>query len=160
MTHPSSHPFWHWPLAFGLALAVLSVGGVLTTLDAWYYSLQKPWFQPPDWAFPVAWTSLFLLMAVAGVWGWRDAPTRQAGQRMLLLWGVNALLNVTWSFLYFFLQRPDLAMAEILVLWLSIASLVVLPWRFSRRASLITLPYLVWVSLAIALNAATLVLNF
>lgn len=159
MTPNSPRSITHWPLAFLLAFFALSIGGALTTTGEWYASLQRPWFQPPDWAFPVAWTALFALMAVAGVWGWRDAPTAAHRNRLMLLWALNAGLNVTWSLLYFTLQRPDLAMVEILVLWVSVLLLVRTPAAYSRRASVASIPYLAWVTLAVALNAATLILN-
>jgi tryptophan-rich sensory protein len=78
---------------------------------------------------------------------------------VLWLFGVNAGLNVVWSGLYFGLHRPDWALAEVGLLWLSIAALMRGLWPLSRTASLLVAPYLVWVSVAAALNLATVQLN-
>jgi tryptophan-rich sensory protein len=75
------------------------------------------------------------------------------------LFGVNALLNVLWSELFFVWQRPDWALAEVVVLWLSIILLIVTLAPISRRASWLLVPYLAWVSFAGALNLAVVQLN-
>jgi tryptophan-rich sensory protein len=78
---------------------------------------------------------------------------------VLGLFAANALLNILWSALYFKLQRPDWALYEVGLLWLSILALIVGLWRISRWASLLLLPYAVWVAIAAALNLATVRLN-
>jgi tryptophan-rich sensory protein len=75
------------------------------------------------------------------------------------LFGLNALLNVAWSALFFRLHRPDWALLEVVLLWLSIAMLIVLLARISGRASLLLVPYLAWVSFAGVLNWAVVQLN-
>jgi tryptophan-rich sensory protein len=75
------------------------------------------------------------------------------------LFGINALLNIVWSALYFKLQRPDWALFEVVFLWLSILVLMVGLWRLSRWASLLLVPYAVWVAIAALLNLQTVGLN-
>ncbi|RZJ23596.1 MAG: tryptophan-rich sensory protein, partial [Haliea sp.] len=72
---------------------------------------------------------------------------------------LNGFLNVLWSLLYFRLRRPDWALAEVVLLWLSILLLMAVQWRYSRRASLLLLPYLAWVAFAGLLNWATVRMN-
>ena len=146
-------------LAFVLSYATAGVGGALTEIGPWYFSLKQPGWKPPDAAFGVIWTLIFTLCAISGWLAWRVADTRALQQRVVLLFGVNALLNILWSALYFKLQRPDWALIEVVFLWLSIAALIVGLWRLSRWASALLLPYLVWVSVASALNLATVQLN-
>jgi tryptophan-rich sensory protein len=76
-----------------------------------------------------------------------------------VLFGINALLNVLWSALYFKLQRPEWALLEVVFLWLSIVALIVGLWRLSRWASGLLIPYLLWVSVASLLNLETVRLN-
>ena len=146
-------------LAFVLSYATAGIGGALTELGPWYYALKQPAWKPPDAAFGVIWTLIFTLCAISGALAWRVADTRALRQRVAWLFGVNALLNMLWSALYFKLQRPDWALIEVAFLWLSIAALIVGLWRLSRWASALLLPYLVWVSVASALNLATVQLN-
>ena len=105
------------------------------------------------------WTTIFTLCAFSAWLAWRSADTPALRWRVVLLFGVNAVLNVLWSALYFALQRPDWAFAEVIVLWLSILAMIVFCGRFSRSAAWLLVPYLVWVSFAAALNWAVVQLN-
>ena len=146
------------------ALAVISVaatGGALTRLDAWYFNLKQPWFKPPDWAFGPAWTILFTLIAWSAVIAWRAAQDQapRVRLRMLALFIGNALLNVGWSLLYFFLQRPDWALLEVVVFWASIVLLIAHLRGYAPRAAWLLVPYLLWVSFAALLNFEAVRLN-
>lgn len=146
------------------AMAVMLVagtGGALTRLDAWYFALKQPAFKPPDWVFGPAWTLLFFLIAWAGVVGWRlgSTYTPSPRKRMLGLFALNALANVGWSLLYFFLQRPDWALAEVSLLWGSIVLLIIHFRAYAPKAAWLLVPYLAWVSFAAVLNAEAVRLN-
>ena len=146
-------------IAAGAAIAVAGLGGLMTDIGPWYLGLKQPAWKPPDWAFGPAWTIIFALAAASGVVAWRSAPS-QAGREWLLgLFALNGFLNVLWSLLYFRLQRPDWALMEVGLLWLSVLLLMVVTGRYSRKASLLLAPYLVWIAFAGALNAATVRLN-
>lgn len=131
----------------------------MTRLDAWYYGLRKPWFQPPDWLFGPAWTVILGLAAWSAVLAWNAAPTPGARACVASMFTLNAVLNVLWNVCFFTLKRPDWALVETVFLWLSLVALVVglAPW--SGTASLLILPYLVWVSFASVLNLAIVRLN-
>ena len=79
--------------------------------------------------------------------------------RIYFLFGLNGLLNIFWSWLYFNQHRPDWAMTELYFLWASVLLLIIGLWRLSKLSSLMLLPYLVWVTTAGFLNAATIELN-
>ena len=91
MTVPK--PVWIAALA---AFAVASLGALMTDLGPWYRSLVQPSFQPPDWAFGPAWTTIFALAAVAGVQAWQRAPDQGSREWLLVLFAMNAFLNVFW----------------------------------------------------------------
>jgi len=146
-------------VAFVLSFGTAGVGGALTDLGPWYFSLRHPDWKPPDAAFGVIWTTVFTLCAISAWLAWRSADTPALRRRIGLLFGVNAALNVLWSALYFTLQRPDWAVLEVALLWFSIVALIVGLWRLSRWASVLLLPSLVWVSIASVLNWQTVVLN-
>ncbi len=145
-------------IAFLLAIAVGGIGGALTEIGPWYISLIKPSWQPPDWAFGPIWTLIYITTGIAGVRAWRLGD---AGQRRMFLIAllINCGLNVLWSLLFFKMHRPDLALIEVAVLWLSIVPLILLPLRYSPRSSLLMLPYLAWVSVAAYLNLTIVRLN-
>ena len=151
---------WAAPLvASSAAVLVALLGGLLTRLDDWYYALFKPAFQPPDWLFGPAWTIIFLLCVLAALDVWRRELGPGQRRLILLLFAVNGVLNVAWSGLFFFLKRPDLALGEVVMLWISVLSLVLMLGRHSRPAGLMLVPYLAWVGFAAALNLAIVRLN-
>lgn len=145
--------------AFILSYTTAGVGKALTQLGPWYYGLQLPAWKPPDAAFGVIWSTLFTLGAISGWLAWQATDKPELRRRVIGLFGINAILNMLWSLLYFKLQRPDWALFEIVFLWLSIVALIVGLWRLSRPASLLLIPYGVWVGIAAALNLATVELN-
>lgn len=153
-------PTWKPVLTAALAAIVVAIlGGLSTDLGSWYQTLRQPAWKPPDWLFGPAWTVIFALTAVAGIVGWRHTPARTEREWLLVLFSLNAFLNVFWSLLFFRLKRPDWALAEVGVLWLSILMLMVFLARRSRTASLLLAPYLVWVAFAGTLNWAVVDLN-
>ena len=151
--------FFRLFLAVVLSYTTAGIGGALTDLGPWYYSLRQPDWKPPDAAFGVIWTTIFTLCAISGWLAWQAANTRVLRLRVAILFGINAVLNMVWSALYFKLQRPDWAMVEVVCLWLSIGALIVGLWRLSRLASGLLIPYWVWVSVASVLNLQTIYLN-
>ena len=145
-------------IAFLLAIAVGGIGGAVTEIGPWYFSLIKPTWQPPDWAFGPIWTLIYITTGIAGVRAWRLGDSRQRRLFLIALL-INCGLNVLWSLLFFKMQRPDLSLIEVVALWLSIVPLILLPLRYSPRSSLLMLPYLAWVSVAAYLNLTIVRLN-
>lgn len=141
------------------ALCVAALGATVTDLGPWYQALAKPGWNPPDVVFPMGWTVIYALITVAGITAWRAARTSAEAEWVIGLFALNGFLNISWSILFFRLQRPDWAFAEVIVLWLSILAIILYVVRFSRPSALLLLPYLGWVSFAAALNWAIVQLN-
>jgi benzodiazapine receptor len=161
MSHEPTPPKTIGPvLIAGLAaVCVAALGGLMTDIGPWYRGLQQPSFKPPDAWFGPVWTLLFILAAGAGAVGWKQAPDRASRYGLVGLFALNAGLNTLWSVFFFKLHRPDWALIEVGFLWLSIAALIWTMKSYSRLASALLLPYLVWVSFAIAINYVTVQLN-
>ncbi len=138
--------------AAAAALLVATLGAAATDIGPWYEALRKPTWQPPNWLFGPAWTLIYALAALAGVLAWNRIRDPAARQRMLLLFALNAALNVVWSELFFGLHRPDWALLEVVPFWLSILALVVVLWPASPKSGVALLPYLGWVLFAAVLN--------
>jgi tryptophan-rich sensory protein len=149
-------PAWSAGLGIG---AVAGLGMLGTDLGPWYRALEQPPWQPPDAAFGPAWTLIYVLTAVAAVRVWRRCAADSQRRAWLAALAGNGVLNVLWSWLFFRVRRPDWALAEVLLLWLSIAVLIVLARRLDAIAAWLLVPYLLWVSFAAALNLAVVRLN-
>jgi translocator protein len=140
-------------------VAVAGLGALMADLGGWYAGLRKPAWQPPDILFGPAWTLIFGFCTLSGYLAWRNACDRSGREWIIALFALNGFLNVLWSALFFRLKRPDWALAEVGLLWLSIVLLIVVLARYSKWASLLLVPYLAWVSFAAILNLAIVRLN-
>lgn len=141
------------------ATAVAAIGAGVTDLGPWYRELVKPTWQPPDWLFGPVWTTIFALCAVVGARCWSLAPDAATRRRVVAAFAVNGALNVSWSLLFFRMQRPAWALVEVLALWASILVLIRVCSAVWRPAAWLLAPYLAWVSFAAVLNAVIVRLN-
>jgi tryptophan-rich sensory protein len=146
-------------VAAGAATAVALLGGTVTELGPWYQDLQKPSWQPPGWVFGPVWTVIFGLTAMSGLTAWRHAPSGREREWVIGLYALNGFLNVLWSLIFFRLQRPDWALVEVVLLWLSILLPMIVVAAYARTASLLLVPYLAWVTIAGVLNYEVVRLN-
>ena len=118
---------------------------------AWYATLTKPAWNPPAAVFAPVWTVLYASMGVAAWLVWRRAGFIGA-RAALAAFGVQLVLNALWSYLFFGLHRPGVALADIGALWIVILVVAVLFWRVDWRAGALMVPYLAWVGFASCLN--------
>lgn len=144
--------------AFLAIVVVAGLGGAATDLGAWYRGLRQPAWKPPDAWFGPIWSAIyvFVIASIVLTWGAADAAMRRL---LLALWFGNGLLNVLWSVLFFTWRRPDWALLEVGLLWLSTLALVVASARVSRTAAALLVSYLAWVSVAAKLNFDVVALN-
>jgi tryptophan-rich sensory protein len=142
-----------------VTIAVLGVGGAMTSVGPWYQNLRKPTWNPPNWVFGPAWTIILGLAAWAGVDAWDNANDPDSQTLILALFGVNIVLHMLWSPLFFNLQRPDWALIEVPFLWLSILSLIIGLAPLSQISTWALLPYLLWVTFAAFLNLVIVRMN-
>ena len=138
-------------LAGCLATAGLGATWTSTSLDTWYAMLEKPSWNPPNWVFGPVWTCLYFAMAIAAWLVWREKGTGGARMPLLLFMG-QLLLNAAWSFLFFGLRHPGLALVDVVLLWLSILATLLAFGKVSTAAAALLAPYLAWVSFATVLN--------
>jgi benzodiazapine receptor len=148
-----------------VALAVCQLAGFIGSLfttpsvPTWYASLQKPGFTPPNAVFSPVWITLFVLMGVAAFLVWDKGIGVRGVKTALSFFGIQLVLNVLWSALFFGLRSPLLAFVEIVALWLAIGVAILTFYRVSKPASFLLIPYIAWVSIAAVLNYAIVRLN-
>jgi tryptophan-rich sensory protein len=163
-TAPSSYampPFQRFLIAV-IPVVLVAVSASLVTqpnIPTWYATLQKPGFTPPNWAFPVAWTLLYALMAYA-LWRILSLPKDRPGRSAAITaFFVQLVLNGLWSFAFFGAHSPSAGVIVILAL---IAAILATMWAFGRLdriAALLLAPYLAWVAYATVLNGTIWQLN-
>lgn len=140
---------------FLLLVGLAAVTGGQFRPGGWYESLAKPDFTPPSWLFPVAWTALYVMIAIAG---WR-AWLKEGFGPAVKVWGVSLALNAAWSWIMFGEHRIGLALIDCYAMLASIFAFIVLAWRVDKPASLLFVPYAVWVGFASILNLAIWQMN-
>lgn len=149
---------WSLVVFVGLNFLAAASGGIFAP-GAWYEKLNKPSWQPPNWAFPVVWSVLYILNAIAGWIIWETVGFEDGGFLALAVYVMSLCLNAAWSAIFFGMKRMRLALWEAVCLWLSVALQAVLFYQIFPLAGLILLPYLAWVSVAVWLNRTMLRLN-
>ncbi|MEL7429303.1 MAG: TspO/MBR family protein [Pseudomonadota bacterium] len=142
----------------GLNLITAISGGYFTP-GQWYEDLKKPTWQPPKWAFPVVWTILYVLNAIAGWIVWASVGFSGLGMVAMIVYVGSLALNAAWSWLFFGKKDMRLALWEAVALWLSVALQILLFYQIDPLAGLILIPYLCWVSVAVFLNKTLIRLN-
>lgn len=146
-------------IAAAWAIILGGAGGALTEIGEWYRKLNKPSWHPPDWLFGPAWT------IILGLSGWSlylaasEAKIVEDGVIIGALFGINFILHLAWSPLFFKLKRPDWALIENALLWLSVLSLCLVLPAYSSLAAWLNVPYICWVSFAFLLNWKIVRLN-
>ena len=146
-----------WTLFATFLAACVAAGatGMIFKPGDWYLGLTKPTWTPPAWVFPLVWTVLYVSMAYAAT---RVAGLAGTGQAMAL-WAVQIALNTLWTPVFFGARRMRAGMVVIVALWLAVAATMVAFFAHDLIAGLLFLPYLVWVSIASALNLSLIRLN-
>lgn len=142
-------------LGIGYASSIVTQNGVQT----WYPLIEKPSFNPPNWVFAPVWTVLYICIAVAGGIVWNKIESNPLAKRAMLLFVIQLILNTLWSFLFFGLRNPLIALIEIILLLLVIYEAFILFNRINKVAGYLFIPYLLWVAFALLLNASIWWLN-
>lgn len=153
------------------AVAAISGFGALASasnVDGWYANVTKVPWDPPNAVFAPVWTILYILIALAGFLIWRcgyRAGTRNAARGVLALFGVQLILNASWTPMFFagypVFGEPawGVALAIITALIVTVVALAVAAAKWTKLASAIMVLYLLWLLFAATLNLGIIVLN-
>lgn len=135
------------------------VGSIFTapSIGSWYATLNKPWFTPPAWVFGPVWLTLYALMGIAAGLVWHSKSKMK--ERVLQIYWLQLALNVIWSLLFFGLRSPLFGLIDIVLLWMAIAATTFVFYKVNKKSAGLFVPYIIWVTIATALNYYILVLN-
>lgn len=142
-------------IAVFLTAAIGSLFTMNEVKSSWYESI-RPSITPPNWVFPIAWTIIFFLIFLALYYSWTNAGEYEK-KKVMNIYGLNFLLNILWSALFFGLKNPGLALFEMALLWVSIALMVYVSYKIDRKAGYLLVPYILWVTFAMLLNLLSII---
>ncbi|MBE0478445.1 tryptophan-rich sensory protein [Candidatus Aerophobetes bacterium] len=150
-------------LVASIALCQLAgvIGSIFTVpaIRTWYVTLKKPFFTPPNWVFSPVWITLYCLMGISLFLVWRKGVRTPGVKEALLIFAIQLILNALWSIAFFGFKSPLAGLVVIIILWVTILFTIISFAKVSRAAGLILIPYIVWVTIASALNASIFFLN-
>ncbi len=137
-----------------IPLAVGITAGLFTRpeIDSWFTTLNKPWFNPPNWLFGPVWTTLYILMGIALWIVWKSDAAEPVKKMAIYLFAIQLVLNFFWSLIFFNQHQLGWAFAELVLLWLFILATIFAFGRISPMAAWLMVPYISWVSFAGILN--------
>ena len=150
-------------LIFSVSVCLLTgfLGSFATrdSVTTWYAQLSRPSFTPPDWTFGVVWPILYVMMGISAFLIWNVGIDKRQVKVSLGCFALQLILNGLWTLIFFGLHLIGLALVEIVILWAAILMTILAFWKVSKPAALLLLPYILWVSFAVVLNAGLFLLN-
>lgn len=148
-------------LSITMCLGVGVVGSYFTTpsITSWYAYLIKPSFSPPNYIFAPVWTTLYILMGLSFYLIWNSTAKKKYVKNALLLFIIHLIVNLSWSIVFFTLHQIFFAFITILLLWILVIILIIKFSKIEKKASLLLIPYLAWISFASILNFSIWYLN-
>lgn len=148
-------------LSFLICFAAAFIGSAFTigAIPTWYASLNKPFFNPPNWIFGPVWSALYLMMGISLYSVWTKSTKKPEKQKGLIYFFIQLAVNAGWSIVFFGLHNPPLALLVLIILWITIFQTTQYFFKISRPAGCLLIPYLAWVSFAILLNVEIVLLN-
>jgi translocator protein len=143
------------PLIAGLIGSLFTMAAIPT----WYASLNKPFFNPPNWIFGPVWTILYILMGISLYLIVREGLKTPLVRQGVALFAIQLVVNLVWSIVFFGMHSPVSALAVIFLLLALLIGTIVLFYRISHAAAWLLVPYLIWCCFATILNASIIMLN-
>ncbi len=147
--------FWIFLICLLIVFLIVGgIGGIFTSANTntpWYDSI-KPSITPPSIVFPIVWNILFLLIAFSLYFAWMNSRNKEQKTKVVLLFGINFILNIWWSVLFFELKLLQLAFVEVIIFWFSILALILFTRKISKKSAWLLVPYLLWVAFASVLT--------
>jgi benzodiazapine receptor len=142
------------PLLIGFSSSFFT----LESINSWYMTLEKPFFNPPNWIFGPVWTILYILIGISFFLIWQEKKILTLSKENIIF-SCQLFLNFIWSILFFGLQSPLLSLIDIIFLWILIYLNIYFFWKIRNLAGYILIPYILWVSFATILNLSIVILN-
>lgn len=144
-------------------LSTLLIGGIsgfatATSINGWYVTINKPSFNPPNYLFGPVWTSLYILMGIS-LYMILQSDSNELRKKAVTIFSIQLFLNFCWSFIFFNFQNLGFAFVEIILMWISILTMIIVFYKINKTAAFLQIPYLLWVSFASILNGSIWYLN-
>lgn len=148
-----------------LSILICEFAGVIGSLftasaiKTWFVTLNKPFFNPPDYIFAPVWISLYALMGISLYFVWNKGINTKKEKTAVKIFFMQLTLNALWSIFFFGLRSPVIAFIDIVLLWILILYTMVYFYKIEKVSCYLLVPYILWVSFASVLNLSIVLLN-
>ena len=158
---PQKFQFLPFVICLLIPLTIGFAGSLLTTpsVKTWYTTINKPSFNPPNSVFGPVWSSIFVLIGIALYLVWRERKNVSGYGWSILVYFLQLILNLMWSYLFFYQHHIGFALIEIFILLIAIIANAFIFYRINKTAGLLFIPYILWVSFASYLTYSIFILN-
>lgn len=158
---PSKFQFVPFAICLIISLSAGAIGGLFTrnSVDTWYKTINKPSFTPPDGIFSPVWITLFILMGISSYLVWQRRKAVSGFTWAVIIYFLQLILNIFWSFFFFYQQQLGFATIEIGILLVAIIINAFIFYRINKVAGLLYIPYILWVGFATYLTYSIFILN-
>ena len=143
------------PLFFGVLGGLITINSVRT----WYPGIQKPSWNPPNWLFGPVWSTLFIIIGISAYLVWRKRDKIVHFPRTVAIYFIQLVLNLVWSYLFFYHHMIGAALIEIFALLVAIVINGIMFYKIDKTAGILFIPYFLWVSFAAFLTYNIFILN-
>ena len=139
---------WALFAIFLIGCGAAATTGAMFEPGEWYDNMEKPPWTPPKLVFPLAWTFLYIAMSIAAA----RIAVLDGNAYAMAFYAAQLAFNTLWTPIFFGLKRMGAGMVVILFLWATVAATMLAFFRLDLIAGLLFEPYLLWVTIASALN--------
>ncbi|TDG36978.1 tryptophan-rich sensory protein [Pedobacter changchengzhani] len=146
-------------LLITLSIGALAGWGTAKSVRTWYPHLNKPTFNPPNWLFGPVWTLLYIFIGISAYLVWQQRDKIEHFPRTVAIYLIQLILNLAWSFIFFYLHEIGIALAEIILLLIFAIVNEHIFRKIDKWAGLLFIPYIFWVAFATFLNYNIFILN-
>lgn len=144
-----------------ISLSAGAIGSIFSirAIPIWYMALQKPSFNPPNWIFGPVWTILYILIGIYLYLIWSKGLEKKRIKDIFIFFFIQLFLNTLWSIVFFGFHNLFISLIIIYLLLASVGILIYEAWKIDKNASLLLIPYFVWIAFASVLNLFVWLLN-
>ena len=150
-------------LFFVCVMIPITVGSIasLITRDGMdsFQLMRQPALAPPDWLFPVVWTILYFLMGVSSYLVMSSSASKEQKEKAILLYEYQLAANFLWPTFFFHFEWYLFSFLWLVLLWILVFLMMIQFWKIDKRAAILNVPYLLWLTFAGYLNLAIWWLN-
>jgi len=133
-----------------VAIYAIGAGFWVSSNSSWYFSLNRPAWQPPDWIFGIIWPYNFIVLGISAF-----AVSRNLSRSLVITWialfALSVVAALLWSYLFYVPHNLVGSAIALPITALLTIPILILTFRASVGVGIALIPYQAWVAVASSL---------